>query len=234
MNKVLQNPIVRYIIILIAGIAIGAIFYPSKTITTEETSKFEQKIERLETEKKNISTFFEKQLSMEKHQSRKYQEQTTKKIDSYKEENYKLKQKVSEKRFKIVRPDGTIEEKWYRESETEVVASVVTEIKEEFTRKVKSIENKWKVTHEKRIKKIKENYERKLAENITTKQSTHKKTKTEINKRNFGISLGLTSEKDYFSSITYDIAGPLFLDIHVGASQSLNDQEIGIGIGIRF
>ena len=162
------------------------------------------------------------------------QEQTDRKVNTLKEENFKLKQKVTEKRFKIVRPDGTIEEQWYKESETEVVASVVTEIKEEFTRKVKSIENKWKVAHEKRVKKIKEEFERQLVKVSNTKSQTYKKTKTEINKRNFGISFGLTSEENYFSSITYDVYGPFFLDVHIGASKDLNDQEVGIGVGMRF
>ena len=234
MKAILQLEWVRYVLVGLIGIAIGAIFYPSKTITTEETREFEQKITRLEAQKESITSIFENQLSLEKQQSRKYQEQVTKKLDVYKEENYKLKQKVSEKRFKIVRPDGTIEEKWFKESETDVVSSTVTKIKSEFTRKVKSIENKWMTIHKKRVEKIKADYEKKIAESTHTKEKTHKKKVVEINKRNFGISGGIMTDKKYFGGVTYDIFGPLFLDLHLESDRSFQNKEVGLGIGIRF
>ena len=230
----MQNKYVQLILTLAIGIGIGAIFYPSKTITKEEISTYKQKIERLENEKHKIDIQYMYDLNKLEKENKQYEEVTDRKVDSLRQENFKLKQKVSEKHFKIIKPDGTIEEQWFKDSETEVVASVVTEIKEEFTRKVKSIENRWKVTHEKRVKKIKQEYERKLSEALLTTSTHYTKTKTEINKRNFGISIGVSSRKDYVSSITYDVYGPFFIDVHIGASQEFNDQETGIGLGFRF
>ncbi len=234
MKALLQLEWIRYVTVLLIGVAIGAIFYPSKTITKEEMYELKQKVVRLENEKKFITTFFEKKINMEKSQSKKYHEQVTKNIESLKQENFRLKQKVSEKRFKIVKPDGTIEEKWFKESETDVVSSVVTKIKSEFTRKVKSIENKWKKIHEKRINKIKKMYEKKIKLQSEYKERKVTKVKTEINKRNFGISLGFTTKQNYFSSITYDIYGPFFLDILLKSNNNFSDKGAGIGIGIRF
>jgi len=234
MKALLQNEWVRYVAVLLIGATIGAIFYPSKTITREETYKLEQKIEKLESENKFISKFFKDKLDKEESQSKEYREQVTKKTKSLKEENFKLKQKVSEKRFKIIRPDGTIEEKWFKDSETSIVSSTVIKIKSEFTRKVKLIENKWKKIHKSRILEIKEVYEKKLAETKTTKETKTIKEKIEINKRSFGISLGITTDKSYFSSISYDIYGPFFLDIHLESDINFIEKKAGVGLGIRF
>lgn len=230
----MKNKYVQYVLILITGIAIGAIFYPSKTITRETTHNLEEKIKSLETEKKNITSFFERQLDMEKRQSKKYHKQVTKNTESLKEENFKLKQKITEKRFKIVRPDGTIEEKWFKESETDVISSTVTKIKSEFTSKVKSIENKWKRIHEKRIAQIKKAYEKKSTTDSEKQERTITKEKIEINKRSFGISLGITNNKEYFSTISYDIFGPFFISGLFKTDESLKNKDIGLGIGIRW
>ena len=230
----LKNKYTQLVLTLLIGIGIGAIFYPSKTITKEEMYKFEQKIERLETEKKNLTSFYEKQINKEEREHKEFKEEITKKTESLREENFQLKQKVSEKRFKIVRPDGTVEEKWFKDSETDVVSSTVTKIKSEFTRKVTEIENKWKSIHEKRISKIRETYERKIAESKNERVEIVKKKKVQINKKSFGLSLGYTSDQKYFSSIMYDVYGPFFLDLHLDANQNLTEKTGGIGIGMRF
>jgi len=234
MSKLLELEWVRYVGILIIGMAIGAVFYPSKTITTEETSKFEQEIEKLKTEKQKMFSEMHASLHKEQLSSLKYKEESQKRFSSLKQENFKLKSRVKEKRFKIIRPDGTIEEKWFKESETDVVSSVVTSIKSEFTRKVSSIEKKWKSIHKTRVEKIKSEYEKKIIEATKTKSSTHKKSKTEINKRSFGVSLGVTNDDSYFSSVSYDIFGPVFLDLHLESDKQFGGQEAGIGIGLRF
>ena len=230
----LKNKYVQLILTLAIGIGIGAIFYPSKTITKESTYKYEQKIERLENEKKINDILHYKQLLIKENEYKEYKEETTKKTESLKQENFQLKQKVSEKKFKIIRPDGTIEEQWFKDSETDVVSSTVTKIKSEFTRKVSEIENKWKVIHEKRVSKIKETYEKKIASIESTSIQATSKTKTEINKRYFGLSLGYISDKKYFSSVNYDVYGPWFLDLHLESTRDFNEKEAGVGIGWRF
>jgi len=232
--KLFNNKYIQFVLVLIVGMGIGAIFYPSKTMTKEETFKLEQKIERLQTEKKNTETFYEKQIAKQEKRHKEFKEDITKKTESLKEENFKLKQKVSEKKFKIVRPDGTIEEKWFKESETNIISSTVAKIKSEFTRKVSEIKSKWSLIHEQRIKKIKETYKKKIVELESNRVKTHKKTKVEINKRSFGVSLGYTSQKKYFSSIMYDVYGPFFLDLHLGSNKDLTNKETGIGIGMRW
>jgi hypothetical protein len=234
MKDILNNQLVRYTLVLIIGAGLGAIFYPTKSIKREIEQKYEQKVEKLLTEKRDLEKEYQTRLDVESQSHREYKDESQKKITSLREENFKLKHKVSEKRFKIIKPDGTIEEKWFKDSETDVVSSVITEIRSEFDRKVSSIEGKWKKVHERRVSKIKESYDKKLTEKDHIIASLSKKETIDINKKQFGVSLGMTTEKDYFSSITYDIYGPFFLDMHLGSDSQFDDKQVGLGIGLRF
>lgn len=234
MKDLLKLEWVRYVLIGLIGAAVGAVFYPSKTITKEERTRYEQTISTLENEKRTTNAFYQDQYNKEVQSNKQYREEVAKKVDTLKEENYKLSQKISEKRFKIVKPDGTIEEKWFKDSQTDIVSSTVTSIKEEFTRKVSAIESKWMKVHEKKVKELKDEYEKKLSANTTVKSETVKKEKTEINERNFGISLGIMFNKNYYSNISYDVYGPFFLDLHVQSGQNFSNKEAGVGIGMRF
>lgn len=234
MPKILTNRYAQLVLTLVIGVAVGAIFYPSKSIRKEEIRKYEEKLAKQEKETATMQLELGGMLNEEKKQNKTLREESHKKISSLKEENFKLKSKITEKRFKIIKPDGTIEERWFKESETDVVASAVTNIKSEFTRKVTSIEKKWKKVHEERVKKIKSDYEKKLSESKKIDSSIEKKEKIDINKRNFGISLGKKTDNDYFSGISYDIFGPVFLDLHFEADEAFGDKEAGLGIGLRF
>lgn len=206
------------VVCLLVGGALGAIFYPSRT-TTED-------INRIKQEKHEVVSHLQEQLNLEIQNSSKYRRETQNRIQTLRTENTTLRQKVRETKVKIVKPDGTIHEKTVKESDTQVVSQIVTDIKQEFNEKVTSIENKWKRVHQKRVVVIKEKYENKLQEQI--------KRKTEVNKRNFGVSVGYTTDEHYFSSVMYDVYGPFFLDLHLEADRNFIDNSAGVGIGIRF
>lgn len=234
MKKLLENKYAIPVITLLIGMAIGAIFYPSKSITREETARYEAKIERLQEEKQDIEKEMHSTVDAITELNHVRIEEKNKKISTLRTENTRLRQKVKERIVKIVTPDGTIREEIVRESDTEVVSQIVTDIKQEFNEKVTSIENKWKRVHTQRVVKIKDSYEKKLAEKQHVIDEFSKKEKIEINKRNFGISLGYTTNDTIFSSITYDIFGPFFLDLHVEANSQLKDFGAGAAIGISF
>lgn len=234
MKDLWKNIWIRYVVILLIGMGIGAVFYPSKSTVSEDIYKYKEEISRLEQEKVNIQKEYVDLFNRSEKENKEYRERATHQIISLRAENYKLKSKVKESKFKLVKPDGTIEERWFKESETDVVSSVVTKIRSEFDQKIVSIENKWKKVHEQRTQKIRSDYEKKIAEFKSKESSTISKKKVDTNKRSFGLSLGITSEKDYFSSATYDIYGPFFLDLHLGSDRQFQDKEVGIGLGIRF
>lgn len=235
MKRLLNNKTVSLIMALIMGIAIGAIFYPSKSITREETAKYEAKIEKLENEKReqvsNAVSLLNERTEYFKNQKRESQS----KMSSLRTENTRLRQKTKETIIKIIRPDGTIEEKIVRTSDTEIVSQIVTDIKQEFNEKVTSIENKWKTIHKKRVVSIKESYEKKLSEKQHIIDTYSKKETIKINERKFGISIGYTNDNRYYGGVSYDIFGPIFLDLHVDTDiKASNNSQVGVGLGFRF
>ena len=143
------------------------------------------------------------------------------------------KQKVEEGTLKIVKPDGTIVEKTYKKTETEQISQITTAVRDEFNRKVKSIENKWKKVHAERLTKVKNEFDLKIKEKEKEIYELKKSRVVEINKRNFGISTGFLSNKNYYTGVSYDIYGPFFLDLHT-ESDFKGDFAIGGGIGLRF
>jgi hypothetical protein len=240
--KILEKPWARYVIVLLVGIAVGAIFYPSKEVTIEEKLRLESEITKLQQEKRDIKKDLESKLSIQEASSKEYKRQTETRISSLKQENTTLKQKVKERTLKIVKPDGTIVEETVKESQTEIVSRIITDIKTEFNEKVQSIENKWKSIHEKRVVKIRDSYEKKIDEKERKIREYERRKTVKVNPRRFGLSLGYMGDDTYFSSIQYDIFGPMFLDLHFGGSvnrldsgaRNIGISETGIGIGIRF
>lgn len=234
LKKLSKNKFFYPVVCLLVGMAIGAIFYPSKSITREETARYESKIERLEQENKETVSNFKANLLMQEKVFKEEKKELTNKVTSLRTENTRLKQKTKERIVKIVTPDGTIREEIVRESDTEVVSQIVTDIKQEFTEKVSSIESRWKTVHERRVRSIKENYEKKLAEKQHVIDEYSKKETIKINERKFGVSLGYTTDDSFYSNISYTIFGPFFIDFNVTTDREFRDKSLGAGIGISF
>ena len=235
LKKLLSNKWAIPVVTLLAGMAIGAIFYPSKSITREETARYEAKIEKLEEEKKSIKALSEVTLKSMEAANKSMIAEKESKISSLRTENTHLKKKTKERIVKIISPDGTIREEIVRESDTEIVSQIVTDIKQEFNEKVTSIESKWKKIHETRVVTIRETYEKKLSDKQHIIDTYSKKETIKINERKFGISVGYTNDQRYYGGVSYDVFGPVFLDLHLDADPKVTgENQLGVGIGFRF
>ena len=128
-----------------------------------------------------------------------YVEHTKQTIDKLKEENRKLKSKTST--IKIVRPDGTMEEKTVSETESE---ETVTE-------------------------SVKLEYEKKLAEELLNKErEVSKRIKEETKQsKNFTAVMGINTGGFYYGSISYTVLPPILLN---GYGTEEGEFGIGIGI----
>jgi hypothetical protein len=216
----------------LVGITVGAIFYPSKEVSIEEKLKLQSEITKLKEEKRQIEKNYQNKISIKEEVAKQYKQQTDSKLYSLKQENTSLKQKIKERIIKIIKPDGTIVEETIRESQTEFVSRVITKIRAEFKEKIDSIENKWKLIHEKRLIKIRDNYVARLEEKDKKIKQYEMNKRVSINQRRFGFSLGYLGNNEYFSSVQYDMFGPMFLDLHLGGNT--NNVRTGIGIGVKF
>lgn len=126
----------------------------------------------------------EESLQAAKEEHKLYVESTTKTISSLQKENRKLKSKVST--YKIIKPDGTIEERTMTESESE--ETITTQIKEEY---------------EKRLLEQIEKRETELSRKIETIIKENKK---------LTITAGSTTGLNYYGAISYKVYAPFVIE----------------------
>jgi uncharacterized membrane-anchored protein YhcB (DUF1043 family) len=238
-KELFSNPIVRNVLCLVVGVAIGAVFYPSKNIEEKYERQYKQKLEeemrtQSEINSKQISQLkeeFAKTSSELKKEKREAESKVTQLSETVK--NLQSKQKTAY--YKLIKPDGTIEIKKFSESEVNESTRVVTQIQQEFKEKVESIEQKWETVHKKRVQDLtveyrskEQTYQKKISE---LEEQVKYSKKTEINPKKYGISGGYMSGDTYYVSGEADVFGPVYLEVQ---GQTGKNNAIGAGIGLRF
>lgn len=228
----------------ILGMVIGVVFYPSKTITERETLKlresYELKISEIQKTHTEETKGLSEKLIAEESARKSLEVETSKKLELLTQENRSLKQSSKKQKFKLVKPDGTIIEKEMEQSDSEEVSSVVSSIKQEFSQKIKSIEERWKKVHEERVAELKKKFdqdiektksEQKIVEKIVEKEKI-----VEVNKKKLRPEVGIAHDGDEFMGyfhLSYPVAGPVF----IGGGASGNKTEFGevqLGIGLEL
>jgi len=227
--KYLKNTYVQIILALLVGIFAGSLLKDQK-ISEVETS-YEKNIESLIFRQQNLLTTKQEEIDSLEKTSKEYKEETTKLMTSLRTENYSLRQKITKSKFKLIKPDGTIIEKEYEESDTNAVSTIVTSIKEEFNQKISSIEEKWKSVHVKRLEEVKKKYTESLAKK--EQEIATLKKKEVVNPKSLRPEIGVTTNKELYIHTTYPVWGPLI----IGAGGSLNkeyDGNLRVGLGLEF
>lgn len=229
-----NNKLVQFVLVLLVGITIGAVFYPTKHIEETLTSKYESEIKTLkETHSKELQTEHDK-LTKTSEEFSSYKSESSKKISSLTTEVKTLQSKQKTAYYKVIRPDGTIEIKKFSESEVNESSQVVTQIQEEFKQKISSIENKWETIHKEKVASLQkdfdtkeQDYQRQISELKTTKI-------VDVNPKRFGLEGGMLTNKDYYGHATMDVWGPFFVGVHGQMGQGADTGLIGAGVGLRF
>ena len=223
---------VRLVGVLLIGITIGVVFYPSKRIEEKSTSKYEQEIASIkEVHSKELKEVNDK-YSSSLLENKELHVQSEKKISSLTTEVKNLQSKQKTSYYKIVKPDGTVEIKKFSESEVSESSSVITQIQQEFKNKIDQIDTKYATIHKERVEKIQKDYQSKEQEYQKTIAELTKSKVTTTNEKRFGIEAGMNQDKDYYGHATADLWGPVFLGIHGEIKK--DDSKLGAGIGIRF
>ena len=229
----LKNEYVRGVLVLLMGITIGAVFYPTKRIEEKLTQKHQEEITLLkESHSKEVQDITEKYASSLK-ENKELHIQSEQKITKLTNEVKTLKSKQKIATYKLIKPDGTIEERTFSETEIDESSKVVTSIQEEFKQKIDQIETKWSDIHKERVTKIQKNFDAKETEYKKTIDELTKSRTVSVNEKRFGLEAGMMSNKDYYGHATADLWGPVFIGVH-GELGSNNDNKLGAGIGLRF
>ena len=234
-KELLSKEWVRLVGVLLIGITIGALFYPTKHIEEKLTVKHQEEINNLkEQHSKEMVDVTEKYASSLK-ENKSLKEESERKISKLTDEVKSLKSKTKSSTYKLVKPDGTIEERTFSESEIDESSHVVTQIQEEFKTKVEQIESRYATIHAERVTAIKKEFDSKESEYKKTIDELTKSKTVSVNEKRFGIEAGILTDKNYYGHATMDLWGPVFLGVHGELSQErLNGNKMGAGIGLRF
>lgn len=234
LQQLLKNQLVRYSLVLLIGVGLGAVLYPTSRIeerikksTQEEYSKL------LEEQASDTYKALDLYESTAKSYSE-YKQETEKKVQKLTTEIHNLQSKQKTSYYKLIKPDGTIEVKRYSESEVTESSSVVTQIQEEFKTKIESIETKWLTIHKQRLEEVKKDFTSKEVVYQKKIEELEKTKVTEINKKSFGVEGGYNTERQYYLHATGDLFGPLFLGIQTETDKNFDSKSIGAGLGVRF
>lgn len=233
LKKIISNKIFQFTLVLIIGVAIGAIFYPTKHIKEELEQQYTEKIQIMKDQhEKTVSDLTEK-INQTEQEKKELIVESEKKVSTLTSQITVLKSQMKENYYKIVKPDGTIIEKKMTETNIDESTQIVTEIKEEFNTKITQIENKWKEIHTERIEKIQKEFDAKETEYKDTIAKLKKETEIIINPRNFGVAVGYLHTKNFYINASYDVFGPIFIDLHTSTNFK-SEYAIGGGVGLRF
>lgn len=221
----------QLVLALLAGMAIGALFYPTKHIEERLDKLHQEEISKVKTEYQQTITNQQESIVKLTEESKEYHRVTEQKITSLTSEVSTLKSHQKTAYYKIVKPDGTIEERNFTETDIDESRTVITSIQQEFKEKVDSIEKKWEQVHKDRVTQIKKEYAAKEEEYKKTIDELHQSKVVDINKKSFGVEGGMLTSKDYYGHVTYDVFGPFFLGLQ---GQFGPSPAAGAGVGIRF
>lgn len=232
-DAVKSTPWLQFLLVLLAGVAIGAVFYPTKHIEERERQKHEEETKSLKEQySKELSTLHDT-LNKANVSHSEYRKETEFKITKLTTENTTLRSNQRTAYYKVVKPDGTIEIRKFTETQIDESRQVITEIQTEFKEKIASIETKWETIHKERVTALSKEFKSKEEEYKHKIDELEKSRVVDINPKRFGVEAGVLTSKAFYGHVTYDIFGPIFLGLHSqfgGTSTAVG----GAGLGLRF
>ena len=233
MKELLKKRSVQIGIAVVVGVAIGAVFYPTKHIEERVKEEYREIVKTERTEKEVLRKQLTEQIDELKEERTTRTIKTSERITKLTYRVKELQSKKKETFYKLIKPDGTIEIRSYKESEVNESTRVITSIRKEFDQKITEIEERWKRVHTKRIKKLKKEFTSK--ENVYEDRiaKLEKEKITDINPKKYGLEVGYLSNKQYYFHANVDVFGPVFVGVHT-QSDLISNFAVGAGIGLRL
>lgn len=234
LKDLLSNEWVRLAGVFLVGVTIGVVFYPTKRIEEKLTQKHQEEITKLKEQHQAESTSSYERLSKLIVEQTELRKESERKVIKLTDEVRTLKSKSKVSTYKLIKPDGTIEERTFSESEVDESNHVVTQIQEEFKTKIEQIESKYANIHSERVLAIKKEFDSKESEYKKTIDELSKSRTVSVNEKRFALEAGITTEKNYYGHATMDVWGPTFLGVHGEMDPNNNKNQLGVGLGFRF
>ena len=227
------NPWMQFVLVFVGGVAVGALFYPTKKIEDKVHQQDQLVINQLTQEKQQIQTTLTQKIDEITQQKSDLELSTTKQIMTLQIQVQELENKKVETYYKIVHPDGTVEERKYSESESSSSSKVISDVQQDYEKKISDINQQWQIKLDTTVQTQQAQFDTIIQEKdkqISDLESSHSVT---INEKHFGIEGGYLTSKQYYLHTSADLFGPIFIGAHVN-TDLLSNTSVGAGVGIRF
>ncbi len=231
LNYLKNSAWLRYVLVLVAGIAIGAIFYPTKRIEERLETKHREEISKITEKFKSEISSLNKELNETKSSKDEMVKQLNASITSLKTLLSESETRVHREYTKIIRVDGSVEIREITDAHSREVKAATEAVAAQWQEKLEQT----KTSYEAKIEKISEENKLILAQKETEYKASLdvlSKTKvTTINEKRFGIEAGILTTKQLYGHGTVGLWGPVTVGVHI---QGPALPAVGVGVGFKF
>ena len=160
-----------------------------------------------------------------------YQSTSESKVASLNEQVSSLQSNKSTTHYKLIKPDGTVEEKDTTDDTSDSTSETVASVQQEYVQKIATLTQQMQTTSDQKVQALQATYDSQIKTYQQTISSLQE-TKTEtINAKHYGIEAGALTGGSYFVHADADVVGPIFLGVQ---GQIGNSNALGAGLGLRF
>lgn len=230
---ILNNKYVQLGAAVLAGALITALLYPSSQTTESIRQEYQTLMDKKVQEQKDITTAVTKNLDEMSQKNKTLSDQYTSKVSELQQTISQMSSHRTEITYKITRPDGTIEERRYFESEDTASTQMITELKSDYERRIQQVESDLQQKHSQELAQTTTRYSLQIAELNKTISKLEKETTVTINPKKWGFELGATSDMTAYLHTSYVFWGPMYIGSHYEVDRN-KKTSVGAGLGITL
>lgn len=218
-------------LVFLGGAVIGALFYPTKHVEEKLQKTYQQQISTLtqqhSQELSKMQTTFESQTQ----QLTQTNTQLTSKVNELTSQVTNLKTHQSKTFYKIVHPDGTIEERASSVKDSDEEQQITEQVQTEVDQKVQATTQLLTTQFQQQISEMQKTWDSKEQTYQQTISTLTQSKVVDTNAKRFVLDAGALTNADYYGHITYSLLGPIVIGIQgqFGASPAA-----GAGLGLSF
>ena len=230
-NLVKASRPIQFLLVFIAGGIVAGILYPTKHVEEKVQKTYEQQIATLN--QQHSQELATQQSSYQKLTSdySSYKSETDAKISSLTTEVTNLKTHDHKTFYKIVHPDGTVEERASDTSDSQEQQQVSQQVQQEYQQKLEDDVTKLEQVQADKIASMQKEWDSKEQSYQQQISSFTSSKVVDTNKKDFTIDVGGLTSLDYYGHVTYNVFGPFVLGLQ---AQFGSSPAAGAGIGLRF
>lgn len=230
-NLIKASRPLQFALVFIAGGAIAAIFYPTRIVEQKLQKTFDQQISVLKQQHSQELSTAQESFKKQTEELTTKNEQLSIKVTSLTTQVTSLKTHQKKSFYKIVHPDGTVEERVSTTTDSDEEQKVSQQVQQEYRKKLEEDVTKLESIQADKIATLQKQFDSKEQDyQHTIATLTESKTVT-TNPKNFTLDVGMLTNTDYYGHVTYTLWGPFILGLQ---GQMGTSPAAGAGLGLRF